>query len=361
MSRLQPERGATSPASTPEVTAASISPESEPSPAISIVMATYNRPAVLAFAIESAIAQDFGDWELIVVGDRCAEATGALVSSFADKRIRYVNLAINYGEQSGPNNVGIARARGRYIAFLNQDDCWFADHLRSAMDWLEACGADAVVARSAVVMPKDEPAGDWRIHLIGEGRRGRYDPARTEGPVSTLLVKSEVARAVGPMKAAVDCFTTSSQEWLFRIWRRGFDIRTMPHLTVVQFPSGVRAMSYRDPAASEHAFFAPMFAEPARLRTLLLDHQATPPPRPLWRRLARKVALAGLRLAAHAGFCPNEIVGSFLFGWRRGSFINGLRRGRGLSAIPDPDPSAAELRERYAREQGEKDQAPPAS
>ena len=76
-------------------------------------MATYNRPAVLAFAIRSVLAQDFADWELIVVGDRCSEATGVLVGSFADRRIRYINLALNTGEQSGPNNVGIARARGR--------------------------------------------------------------------------------------------------------------------------------------------------------------------------------------------------------------------------------------------------------
>lgn len=333
---------------------APIAPRSEPPPAISIVMATYNRPAVLAFAIRSVIAQDFADWELIVVGDGCSDATGALVASFADKRIRYVNLALNYGEQSGPNNAGIARARGKYIAFLNHDDCWFGDHLRAAMDWLEACGADAILARSAIVMPPADPAtgssGNWYTHLAGEGRRGRYDPVRTEGPVSTLLVKSEVARAVGPMRAAVDCFTTPSQEWLFRIWKRGFDIRTMPHLTVLQIPSGVRAMSYRDADAPEHAFFAPQFAEPARLRILLLDRRAAAPRRPLWRRVAKSVALTMLRLAAHAGLCPSEIIGSVLFGWRSGSFINGLRRNRGLPPIPERDPSAMQLRDRYARE-----------
>src|SRR4051812_4085758 len=121
----------------------------EPAPAVSIVMATYNRPSVLAFAIRSVLAQDFADWELIVVGDRCADETTALVASFADRRIRYVNLAIKYGEQSGPNNVGIARARVRYVAFLNQDDIWFPDHLRSAVEWMQAAGADGVIVRSA--------------------------------------------------------------------------------------------------------------------------------------------------------------------------------------------------------------------
>ncbi len=97
------------------------------------------------------------------------------------------------------------------------------------------------------------------------------------------------------------------------------------------------------------------------MRTLLLDRLAKPRRRPLWRRLARALAQATLRLAAHVGFCPNEIVGSFLYGWRRGSFINGLRRNRGLPDMPDIDPTAAKLRERYAREQGAKDQTPPAA
>jgi glycosyltransferase involved in cell wall biosynthesis len=332
-------------------------------PAVSIVMATYNRPAALGFAIRSVLAQDFDDWELTVVGDRCTAATAELVASFADERIRYVNLAINHGEQSGPNNVGIARANGRYIAFLNHDDLWFADHLRAAVDWLEACGADAVIARSAKVMPADVSLGEagWYVQLTGQGRHGRYDPVRTEGPLSSLLAKSEVARAIGPMRSALDCFTSSSQEWLFRIWKRGFDVRTMPHLTVLQVPSGVRAMSYRDPDTPEHAFFAPRFADPAGLRTLLLDRLAKPRHRPLWRRLARPVARSALRLAAHAGFCPNEVIGSFQFGWRRGSFINGLRRIRGLPEMPDPDPPAAKLRERYAREREERDRAPPSA
>jgi glycosyltransferase involved in cell wall biosynthesis len=325
-----------------------------PGPTVSIVLATYNRPAVLALAIRSVLAQDFADWELVVVGDRCSEATGALVDTFADRRIRYVNLALNYGEQSGPNNVGIARARGRYIAFLNHDDCWFADHLRAAMDWLEASGADAVIARSASVVPSSSPGDEgyaWHTFLTGEGRAGRYDPVHTEAPISTVLLKSSVARAAGAWRPASDSYASSSQEWLFRIWRRGFDIRTMPHLTVVQFPSGLRAGSYLKTDAPEHAFFESQFARPLELRLLLLDRCRASPLRPLWRRLAKSVALVGLRAAAYLGLPPSELVPKFMLGYRHGTFIDKLRGIRGLSPIPKRDPSAAELRDRYAKEQ----------
>jgi hypothetical protein len=323
----------------------------ERSPAISIVLATYNRPAVLAFAIGSVLAQDFADWELIVVGDRCSEATGLLVASFSDARIRYVNLALNYGEQSGPDNVGIARARGKYIAFLNHDDSWFCDHLHACMDWLEATGADAVIARSATIFRSEGQDGDWYTALTGTGRGGRYDPVETNAPISTLLLKASVARRAGPLCAAADCFGTSSQQWIFRIWKRGFDIRTMPHLTAILFPSGVRPNSYLDSDASEHAAFEPQFERPRELRLALLDRLRPPLRRPLWRRIAKSVAVAGLRAAAHLGWCPNELIGRFFLRFRRGTFIGNLRENRGLPVMPEREPSAAALRARYAEEQ----------
>ncbi len=326
----------------------------EQPPLVSVVIATYNRPAILAFAIRSVLAQQFADWELLVVGDRCAEETAELMASFADTRIRYMNLALNSGDQSGPNNVGIARAKGRYIAFLNHDDLWFADHLRSALDWLEASGADGVIARSAYIKLRATSEGreqDWYSESTGIGRNGSYDPLHTHAPASTWLLKTSAARAAGPWRAASDCFSASSQEWLFRVWKRGFDIRTMPHLTVIQFPSGrERPGSYTRSDTSEHALFESQLKEPRQLRLALLDRYQPPPVRPAWRRLAKSTAFAGLRLAAHLGLAPSELLGRFFLGHRRGAYINVLRKARGLSPLSDREPSAGELRARYAAE-----------
>jgi GT2 family glycosyltransferase len=328
--------------------------DSKQPPLVSIVIATYNRPAVLAFAIRSVLAQDFADWELIVVGDCCAEPTAELMASFGDERIRYLNLALNCGDQSGPNNVGIARAKGRYIAFLNHDDLWFPDHLRSAVDWLETTGADCVIARSAYIRLRVTPEGqdkDWYSELTGIGRKGRYDPLHTHAPASTWLVKSSAARSVGPWRAASDCYSASSQEWLFRLWKCGFDVRTMPHLTVIQFPSArERPGSYTRSDTAEHAFFESQLKQPLQLRLALLDRYQPPPGRPLWRRMAKRTVFVGLRLAAHLGLAPSELLGRFFLRYRRGAFINVLRKARGLSSLLDREPSADEMRARYAAE-----------
>ncbi|MEX2553025.1 MAG: glycosyltransferase, partial [Actinomycetota bacterium] len=88
-------------------------------PAVSIVTATYNRGRWLECAVRSIVRQTFTDWELVVVGDACTDDTADVVARFDDARIRFINLTRNFGEQAGPNNVGVAESRAPLIAFLN--------------------------------------------------------------------------------------------------------------------------------------------------------------------------------------------------------------------------------------------------
>src|ERR1043166_5723000 len=86
-------------------------------PRVSVIIATYNRSAVLRHAIASVRAQTFGDFELLVVGDGCTDDSAAAVAGFADPRIRWFNRAANSGHQSAPNNEGLRQARGELIAY----------------------------------------------------------------------------------------------------------------------------------------------------------------------------------------------------------------------------------------------------
>lgn len=319
-------------------------------PKVSVVTATYNRPEVLAFAIRSVRAQDLADWEMIVVGDCCSETTGETVRSFGDARIHYINLALNCGDQSGPNNFGLCRARGRYVAFLNHDDVWFPDHLRASIEWLEATGADGVIARGASIPPPrpgDSP-DDWSVWLSGMGTDGRYHPVLTTGPASTLVLKTSAARTVKPWRRAAECFSSSSQEWLFRLWRHGFDIRTMPHLTVLLIPSGSRRNSYVNGDKTEHEYFETRLLRPDELRVEVLSRVPPPPSHALWRRCFKSIAVPLLHAVARLGYPPSEIISRNRLGASRGDFINSRRRNRGLATLPDPEPSAALLCQRYS-------------
>ena len=312
-------------------------------PLISVVTATYNRPAVLAYAIRSVIAQSLPDWEMLVVGDACTDDTAAVLASFADSRLRFHNLATNFGEQSGPNNEGIRLAEGRYLAFLNHDDLWFPDHLALAVAEIEGAHADVVFAPGVAVRPADRKrleAGDWRLGWSGRHRRGYYDPATTMGPASTLVLSMNAARRIGPWRPAAACFAESSQDFLFRAWRMGLTIKRGPELSVLMFNSGERRDSYLEGAAEEQDFFWRRLAGDAGgLRSDLMARWQPVERRwfSLWPDIALKQGLRGL---AHLGLSPRELRFRFHRGFGRGEYIRALRRHRGLDACATPRPSA---------------------
>jgi hypothetical protein len=116
-------------------------------------VAAYNRAEVLRFTLETVLWQTEQNWELWVVGDACTDETGAVVASFGDDRIQFVNLERNVGEQSGPNREGSRLARGRFVAYLGQDDLWLPDHLELCLHALEETGAGFVFSLADEIMP----------------------------------------------------------------------------------------------------------------------------------------------------------------------------------------------------------------
>lgn len=200
-------------------------------PTVSVIVAAYNRSYVLRHALRSALAQDFADFEVLVIGDACTDDTEEVVRSCNDPRVSYLSLPLNFGEQSGPNNVGIARAQGRYIAFLNQDDFWFPDHLGAAVEWLEATGAQIVTTLIAA-FEGDDPAS-WKAGLNAPNKPPFFDPFRDLAPATSWLVRAEVFRLIGLFQAAAELRCEPTQDFLFRAWRAGLVHRIVDRKSVV--------------------------------------------------------------------------------------------------------------------------------
>jgi len=112
------------------------------SPTVTVIIATYNKSKALHFAIKSVLWQTFSDYECWVIGDACTDDSERVVNNFADPRLKWFNLPQNSGYQSAPNNEGLRRANGRYIAYLNHDDLWLPDHLSIGVNALQESGAD---------------------------------------------------------------------------------------------------------------------------------------------------------------------------------------------------------------------------
>jgi len=103
-----------------------------PSPAVSVIMPTWNRAFVIGAAIRSIQAQTFSDWELIVVDDGSTDSTETVLTSFAaDPRIRYIKKP--HAGQCAARNLGQREARGSLIAYLDSDNLWYPGFLAAAV------------------------------------------------------------------------------------------------------------------------------------------------------------------------------------------------------------------------------------
>ncbi|WP_296718870.1 glycosyltransferase [Erythrobacter sp.] len=96
-------------------------------PLISVVIPAYNRAATIARAVNSALAQDYDRFEIIVVDDGSTDNTRAALEAITDSRLRLVAQP-NAGVAAARNR-GIAEARGEFVALLDSDDEWLPGKL----------------------------------------------------------------------------------------------------------------------------------------------------------------------------------------------------------------------------------------
>jgi glycosyltransferase involved in cell wall biosynthesis len=110
-------------------------------PEVSVIIPTYNRAWVLKEAIDSVLAQDFEDFELIVVDDGSTDNTLQILDAYHRDLmvIRQPNKGV-----SAARNRGIAAAGGGLIAFLDSDDLWLPRKLSKQVDFFNS-NPDAVI------------------------------------------------------------------------------------------------------------------------------------------------------------------------------------------------------------------------
>src|SRR5215208_5829415 len=98
---------------------------------VCVLMPTYKQDAFIARAIESMLAQELSDWELLIVDDGSPDETLARVTPFlGDPRIRYQKLGENVG-MGAALNLLLEKVASDYIAYLPSDDVYYAAHLRT--------------------------------------------------------------------------------------------------------------------------------------------------------------------------------------------------------------------------------------
>lgn len=154
-------------------------------PLVSVVIPTYKRSHLVTRAIYSVLSQTYQDLEVLVVDDCSPDDTKSAVQAIQDERVRYLRHDRNKGLPA-VRNTGIRAARGKYIAFLDDDDEWREDKLEKQIRLLDEY--DAVLCMG---VSKGYP---MRLHkrrsiTLQDLRRGSFNP-------SSLLAKAHVLKEV---------------------------------------------------------------------------------------------------------------------------------------------------------------------
>lgn len=103
-------------------------------PRVSVVIPTYNRGHYLRETLDSVFYQTYRDIEIIVVDDGSTENTPEFIKEYLD---RIIYIYKENGGQGSARNVGINRAKGEYIAFLDSDDLWLPQKIKIQVEYMD--------------------------------------------------------------------------------------------------------------------------------------------------------------------------------------------------------------------------------
>lgn len=119
---------------------------------ISIIMPAYNSEKFITQAILSVVQQTYPEWELLVIDDCSTDDTVGCVTAMAHQysKIKLFCNEVNKGVATS-RNIGVQKALGDWIAFLDSDDLWEPHKLEKQLSFLQEKAADLIFTGSAFI------------------------------------------------------------------------------------------------------------------------------------------------------------------------------------------------------------------
>jgi glycosyltransferase involved in cell wall biosynthesis len=175
---------------------------------VSVIIPTHNRVNLLKRAVQSVLAQTFQDFEIIIVNDCSTDQTREYLTSLVNEnsKIQAIHNIQSLGG-SRSRNAGIELAKGKWIAFLDDDDTWMADKLTLQLQALTA-HPEAVACSASYLI--NYPMNVKKIaHPPLEVTMSTLLRSNCLGGASVCICSAEVLKRV----AGFDDKLRSAQDW----------------------------------------------------------------------------------------------------------------------------------------------------
>jgi glycosyltransferase involved in cell wall biosynthesis len=178
-------------------------------PLVSVVISTHNRYHYLKLAVQSVLDQTYSPIEIIIIDNGSTDETRNIEKDFSG-RVKY----FYQNDQGAPaaKNVGIKKATGQYIAFLDDDDLWLPQKTQKQMSLLNEHPELGFICSGSFVMDKDgKQTGRW---IKNEGEEETFESLYKQNFVLllTVIAKKECLDSVAGFD--VSLFSHDYDLWL---------------------------------------------------------------------------------------------------------------------------------------------------
>lgn len=239
---------------------------------VSVVLPAHNAEQTLRRSLNSLLGQSYQDWEAIVVENGSRDATSKIANAYAEIDSRVKVFSTQRTGVSNARNVGIAKATGKYIGFLDADDTYSSDSLLLRTAAMER-GADVVHCPVEMVSVAGEEL-NWRVFKTSPITC--HDFYQNPTHLNAVMARAEIIKN---LKFRTDL--SNGEDWLYlgELFRLGF-VSIPVMLGHVNYTLGAQGAVGRDLVRHEvkclvvlNSFYSDSHFGPARYRAGLL----TPP------------------------------------------------------------------------------------
>ena len=186
---------------------------------ISVIIPVYNGAKFIESALNSVLKQDYQNFEIIVVNDGSIDNSETVIKTYNVTYIKQDNMGV-----AAARNNGIDNAKGKFIAFLDQDDIWVSNKLRLQIDTLKTNQELGYVLSHQI------------LHLDnGVNKPNWLKENQLEQPIigylpSTLMVRKEILNKIGLFDNNYKL--GSDTEWFFRANEQKIKMKIMSEVLV---------------------------------------------------------------------------------------------------------------------------------
>lgn len=185
---------------------------------ISVIIPIYNAEDYLEETILSVLNQTYQEFELLLVNHNSTDSSSTIINKFEkkDTRVKAIHLDMNMGGPAHPRNIGIEKAIGKYIAFLDSDDVWVEKKLEEQLKVIQDENAYVVHTLANIIDENSIQIGEFKNQRVFDKLKYILGSKNIIYYTNYINVNSVLMRNDGSIKFNEDKNLIAVEDW--KLW-----------------------------------------------------------------------------------------------------------------------------------------------